>query len=93
MVTWRQKEPGERGIPKEAVEELESSYQRLGLRVHGYLLLSGDAILAERYYEGYDKDSLHRMYSVAKTFVALAVGVMAGEGLVSLEDQHVDIFL
>ncbi len=92
MVTWRQKEPGERGIPKEAVEELESSYQRLGLRVHGYLLLSGDAILAEQYYEGYDKDSLHRMYSVAKTFVALAVGVMAGEGLVSLEDKICSYF-
>lgn len=92
MLTWRQGALRQQGIPQEATKELERAFEESGLRVHGYLITSQDSILAERYFHGYDKDSLHRMYSVAKTFVALAVGVMVGEGLAALEDKICDYF-
>ena len=57
-------------------------------RTTGLLLLKGDTILAERYQ--YDRTPEHRMnsYSMAKTIVAMLVGVALSEGRIrSLDDR------
>lgn len=92
MFRWKEGKPEDRDIPQIAVDELEWLFERRGVRIHGYMLLSGDRILREKYYGGYHKDSLHRMYSIAKTFVALAVGLLVKDGLVTLEDRICDYF-
>ncbi len=53
---------------------------------HGFLLLKDDNILAEEYFEPYGKDSLHRMYSVTKSFTSLAIGLLCCEGRIRLDD-------
>ncbi len=80
------------GIPAEAVEELERLFEKRRVRIHGYLLLSGRTIVAEKYYAPYTRESNHRMYSVTKSFVALAVGLLVKKGMVSLEDRICDYF-
>lgn len=92
MITWKQGKPEDKGIPQSAVDELERLFVSRNVRVYGYMLLSGDSILTEKYFQGYDKDSLHRMYSIAKTFVALAVGLLEKNGLVCLDDKICDYF-
>ena len=49
-------------------------------RTTGFLILKGDTILAERYQ--YDRTPEHRMnsYSMAKTIVAMLVGIAQSEG-------------
>jgi CubicO group peptidase (beta-lactamase class C family) len=57
-------------------------------RTTGFLILKGDTILAERYQ--YDRKPEHRMnsYSMAKTIVAMLVGVALSEGRIqSLDDR------
>lgn len=92
MFHWKEGKPEDRDIPQIAVDELEWLFERRGVRVHGYMLLSGDTILREKYFGDYHKDSLHRMYSIAKTFVALAVGLLVKDGLVTLDDRICDYF-
>jgi len=75
------------GIPKEAIETFEKMLKKLRLRIHGYMMLSGKNIIAEHYYAPYNKDSLHRMYSVSKSFTALAIGLLIKKGMISLDDK------
>lgn len=92
MFEFDEKRPEECGIPKAAIEELQSRMERLGLKIHGYLLLSGKSIIGEHYWEPYGRDVNHRMYSITKSFVALAAGLLAAEGKISLEDRICDYF-
>lgn len=87
MFTWKEAKPEEYGIPAEAVKKLESLLRGMRVRIHGYMLIKGDCILAEKYYAPFHRDSLHRMYSVTKSFTALAVGLLVKNGLVKPEDR------
>lgn len=87
MLTFETKTPEECAIPGQAVEAMERRMECLGIHIHGYLLLSGRNIIAERYREPYGRDVMHRMYSITKSFAALAVGLLEKEGRISLDDK------
>lgn len=92
MLTLCSGRPEDCGIPTEAIEAFEGLLQKQKVRIHGYLMMSGKRIFAEHYYAPYTKDSLHRMYSVTKSFVALAVGLLLKNGQLSLDDKICDYF-
>jgi CubicO group peptidase (beta-lactamase class C family) len=50
------------------------------------LVLHNGKVIAERYGEGFDADSRHLSWSVAKTVTALLVGIMASDGRLALDD-------
>jgi len=63
-----------------------------GVNLHGFhLSLQGDTI-AEGYWAPFHADEPHRMYSVSKSVVSLAIGILAGEGKIGLDDHIVDHF-
>ncbi len=55
--------------------------------MHGFLLVRHNTIAAEGYWAPWSADRKHRMYSVSKSFVALAVGMMIDEGMLMLDDR------
>ncbi|MCU6712704.1 beta-lactamase family protein [Paenibacillus sp. J5C_2022] len=55
--------------------------------MHGFLVLRQGQIASEGYWAPYTEDSMHRMYSVSKSFVSLAVGLMIDEGKLRLDDR------
>lgn len=80
------------GISSEKVLELIKNFEECRFHTHSILMARGNKIFAETYYKPFHKDFLHRMYSVSKTFVAMAVGLAVTEGLMSLDDIVVDYF-
>lgn len=80
------------GIPAEAVGQLDKLFEEQRIHIHGYMLLGGRNILTEKYYEPFKKNDLHRIYSITKTYVALAVGLLIKNGLVSLDDRICEYF-
>jgi CubicO group peptidase (beta-lactamase class C family) len=60
--------------------------------MHGFLLLRKGQIAAEGYWSPYSENGMHRMYSVSKSFVALAIGLMVDEGKINLDDQVATYF-
>lgn len=60
--------------------------------MHGFLLLRKGKIVAEGYWAPYTRDSMHRMYSVSKSFVSMAVGLMIDEGKLNLNDRVAQYF-
>ncbi|MBQ7901190.1 MAG: serine hydrolase, partial [Clostridia bacterium] len=84
--------PEEAGISSKRVLEFIKTLDSYKLRTHSIIMARGDKIFAEGYYAPFDKDFKHRMYSVSKSFVAMAVGLAEQEGLLSLDDRFMDYF-
>lgn len=55
--------------------------------LHGFELREGGSVRAEGYYAPFQKGQPHRMYSVSKSMVSLAVGLLAAEGKIGLDDH------
>jgi CubicO group peptidase (beta-lactamase class C family) len=62
------------------------------LPVHSFIMVRHGKIAAESYAPPFHKDRLHRMYSISKSFVAAAIGLMIDEGRIALNDTIVDFF-
>ncbi len=92
MFSWEKAQPEAYGIPTDAAAEFEKQVLAAGVHLHGFIFLQGRKILAEKYYEPYGQESLHRMYSVTKSFAALAVGLLEKEGKIKLGDRICDYF-
>ena len=60
--------------------------------MHGFLLVRHNRIAAEGYWAPWTAEHTHRIYSVSKSFVALAVGMMIDEGRLTLDDLVVEYF-
>jgi CubicO group peptidase (beta-lactamase class C family) len=87
-----QSTPEQEGIPSGAVSAFIDYVETRGIYMHSYILVRNGNIASEGYWAPYHKDRHHAMYSVTKTFLSMAIGIMAGEGLISLDDKAVDYF-
>ncbi len=62
------------------------------LPLHSAIIMRHGKICAEAYYSPYTADTLHRMFSITKSFVSMAIGLLESEGRISLDDHIVDYF-
>lgn len=81
--------PEEAGISASHVRKFYEELESYNLSTHSVLLARGNAIFSECYYAPFDGDFLHRMYSVSKTFVSVAIGFCAQDGLLSLDEPFI----
>lgn len=60
---------------------------------HAFLVLQNGKLKFERYWNGYDQETLSNSFSIAKTLVAMMVGVALEEGKIKNLDQPASDFL
>lgn len=89
---WQVVTPEQAGIPSGAVIELIDHLEMKGIPMHGLVVLRGGKVAFEAYWKPFDGEYMHRMYSSSKSFVAVAIGILAGEGRMSLDDRVIDFF-
>lgn len=70
------------------IKKLEDSH----LITHNIIIARHDEIIFENYRKPFDKDFLHRMYSITKSYVSLAVGFLEQDGLVDLDATIIKYF-
>ncbi len=80
------------GVSSEKVLNFIKILDDSRMRTHSIIMSKGDKIFAESYYKPFDETFLHRMYSISKSFVAVAIGMAATEGILSLDDVIIDYF-
>ena len=83
--------PEEVGIPSQCIFDYLKKLEDAELSVHDMIIVRHGKICFENYWEPFSVSYLHRMYSVSKSFIALAVGFLIDEGKMSLDDKIVDI--
>jgi CubicO group peptidase (beta-lactamase class C family) len=84
--------PESAGIPSEAIERFYHEAVTTKMLMHSFMLLRHGNILTQGWWAPYRHDERHIIYSVSKSFTAIAVGFCIEEGLFTLEDKVVDLF-
>jgi len=84
--------PESLGIPSRAVLSFLERIDAERICMHGFLLVRRNRIAAEGYWAPWSADRKHRMYSVSKSFVSLAVGMAIDEGRLGLDDRVAERF-
>lgn len=79
--------PEQKGISSKKIKEYIESLEENGLTTHDIIISVGDSIVYENYWKPFDEKFPHRMYSVTKSVVALAIGFLEQDGLLSLDDS------
>lgn len=74
------------GLPAAAVRVLIDSLSAEGLDPHALAIARGGTILAEHAWAPWSADRAALSYSASKTFTSLAIGLLEGEGRLSLDD-------
>ena len=84
--------PEKAGISSKHVLKFIKSLEENHLCTHSFIMARGDNIFVEGYYTPFHKDFNHRMYSISKSFVGIAVGLAIEDGLLRLDDKMVKFF-
>lgn len=84
--------PEKKGIKSEWIKEYIEVLENAQLSTHSLVIMRHSEVVFENYWEPFDKDFLHRMYSVTKSFVGLAIGFLEQDGLIGLDDPIVQYF-
>ena len=92
MLTFLKDSPENVGIPSSCITNCLDRLNRQGIPMHSFLLLRHDRLVTEGYYSPCTADSLHRMFSISKSFTAVAIGLLADEGKLSLDDPIIKFF-
>ena len=84
--------PEQAGIASRHIVDFLNKLEEYHLSTHSVLMARGDHIFFECYYKPFHKDFRHRMYSVSKSFVSVAIGFCEQDGLLSLDDPLLKFF-
>ncbi|MBR5424725.1 MAG: serine hydrolase [Clostridia bacterium] len=88
----RARYPEEAGVSGVEIEKFLIDIEENDYNIHSFMVLRHGVVAAECYRAPFTADRPHALYSVSKTFTAVAVGIALGEGLLSLDDKVKDFF-
>lgn len=80
------------GFPEGTVNRFVSTVRSQHINLHSLILMKGDNVFCEKYAPGFDENFRHRLYSVSKSYVSMAIGVCLDEGLLTLDSEIVSYF-
>ena len=80
------------GISSANITKFINKLNQREIHMHSILIGRGDSIVHESYWAPFHKDYCHRMYSVTKSFVSIAIGLCQEDGLLNLDDRIANYF-
>ena len=84
--------PEAQGISSKALERFVDKLKEQKIPVHSILMARHGHMIMEAYYQPYDKEKLHRMFSETKSFTSLGIGLLVSDGVIRLEDKICQYF-
>ena len=73
------------GISSAKIKEYIDLLEENRLSTHSLIIARGDNIVFEKYWEPFDENFAHRMYSVSKSIVGIAVLFAVQDGYIDLD--------
>jgi CubicO group peptidase (beta-lactamase class C family) len=77
--------PQDAGIDPDKIKKVLERLDKRNIPMHSLLILKDGRLVFEKYYAPYEKDTLHRMFSISKSFSGVAIGLLASQGKVDLD--------
>lgn len=92
MLTFQNASPESVGIPSGCIIQFINRLQAHQIPMHSFLLMRKDKLVTEAYYKPFTANTLHRMFSITKSFTSIAIGLLADEGRLHLDDKIISYF-
>lgn len=84
--------PESQGISSEAISQFIEAANASGLEWHSFMLKRHGQVVAEGWWDPYQPEYKHTLYSLSKSFTSTAVGLCVDDGLLSVDDKVVSFF-
>lgn len=84
--------PEEMGVTSQSLINFLKKIEEKNIPMHSAIILRHDKVIMETYYKPYSRNTLHRMFSITKSFVSLGIGLLEAEGKLSLDDHIIEYF-
>ncbi len=84
--------PEDVGVSSAEIAAFLDEIEENDFNVHSFMVLRHGKVAAECWRAPFAPEEPHALYSVSKTFTAVAVGIAVGEGLLTTEDKVKDYF-
>ena len=92
MFTFENALPEETGIPTDCISHFVERLKIRHIPMHSLLIMHHDKLIFEGYYDPCRADTLHRMFSISKSFTSIAIGLLVDEGKISMDDPIIKYF-
>ena len=83
--------PAEVGLSSRAVLDLLDDVEASGLELHSLMILRSGGVAVEGWWTPYRPELRHLLYSLSKSFVSSAVGLLVSDGRLNLDERLVDV--
>ncbi len=80
------------GIEPSKIKKILETLDKKDIPMHSLLIMKDDKLVFEKYYAPYKRDTLHRMFSISKSFSAASIALLSMEGKLSIDDKICDYF-
>lgn len=88
-----QSTPESQGISSQAILDfIEAAETQQPNALHSLIVARHGKIVAEGWWEPYDRETPHLLYSLSKSFTSTAIGLAVDEGIISLDDEVVKFY-
>ena len=84
--------PEQQGISSTAIQAFLSSLEPDIQYMHSFMLLRHGHVVAEGWWQPYQAESPHMLFSLSKSFTSSAIGIAIHEGLLTLDDHVLNYF-
>jgi CubicO group peptidase (beta-lactamase class C family) len=90
---WRTTTPEEQGMDSQKLAQMLAAVEQQRLSLHSLLVIRHGYIVSETYFEYYQPDTRHELYSCTKSFIATLIGIAIDKGNIDRTDHRsVDFF-
>jgi CubicO group peptidase (beta-lactamase class C family) len=85
-------QPERQGIASSSITRFLQEVQDRSLELHSFMLVRHGHVVSEGWWTPFLPERPHMLFSLTKSFTSTAIGLLVGEGRVSLDDQVVSFF-
>lgn len=84
--------PGQAGVPAALLDSLLRALDAPGAGTHGCIVARGGKVVCQAYWAPYTASHWHVTHSMCKSVTGTAIGMLADEGQLALDERLCDIF-
>lgn len=84
--------PEDQGISSTAISEFLNTVESHNLGLHSFMLLRHGYVVSEGWWNPFNPELPHMLFSVSKSFTSTAIGFAVTEGLITLNDSVISFF-